>query len=156
MYSWNLQRLSHPREEGGWKQYALKGHEAGGVLSEGVLCILGPQEETAPAVPIFLAVCPEVTSKFLVLLLSLAIRLRMVTRGQAHRDFYQAEGFSHMGDKLWASIGDDIFWYPEVPEDMMEQLSQGTYWATSTELKGARGYVGYLDVQSPVYYELSP
>ncbi len=30
------------------------------------------------------------------------------------------------------------------------------YWATSTELEGARGFAGCLGVQSPVLCELSP
>ncbi len=87
VYSWNLRGLSCPRKELGLvAEYPLKGREAGGVLSEGVLCILGPWEETAPAILIFLAVCLEVTSLFLDLPLSLAVRLWMVTGRQAHSE----------------------------------------------------------------------
>ncbi len=87
VYSWNLRGLSCPWKEWGLvAKYALKRREAGGVLSEGVLCILGPWEEAAPALLIFLAVCPEVMSEFLDLPLSLAVRQWMVTGGQAHRD----------------------------------------------------------------------
>ncbi len=32
----------------------------------------------------------------------------------------------------------------------------GPYWATSTELGGAREYAGCLDVQSPGKHEVSP
>ncbi len=59
---------------------ALERCKARGSLTEGTLCILGPQEETAPAVLIFLAVCPEVPSEFLDLPLSLAVGPWMVTR----------------------------------------------------------------------------
>ncbi len=53
-------------------------------MPEGILCILGPWEEAAPAVLVLLAVCPEVASEFLNLALSLAVRLGMVAGGQAH------------------------------------------------------------------------
>ncbi len=64
----------------------MEGREAGDVLPEGIMCILGPGKEAVPAVLVFLVVCPEVTSEFLDLPLSLAICLGMVTEGQAHRD----------------------------------------------------------------------
>ncbi len=87
IHSWHLRQLSRPREEQGLvAEHALKGREAGGVMPEGVLCILGPREEAAPAVLVPVAVCPEVTSEFLDLTLSLAIRLGMVAGGQAHSD----------------------------------------------------------------------
>ncbi len=60
-------------------EYALKGREASGDIPEGILYILGP-------VVVPLAVCLEVTSEFPDLALSLAIRLGMVTRRQAHHD----------------------------------------------------------------------
>ncbi len=82
---------------------------------------LAPREEASPAVLIFLAVCPEVPSKLLDLPLSLAIHLRMETVRQAHHDSKQAEeSFAHMGDELWTAIRDNILWYSEVPEDMVE------------------------------------
>ena len=55
-------------------------------MSEGVLCILGPGKEVVPAVLIFLAVCPELASKFLDLLLSLAVHLGMVSGRQVYSD----------------------------------------------------------------------
>ncbi len=60
-------------------------------MPKGILRILGPWEEAAPAVLVFLTVCPEVASEFLDLTLSLAIRLGMVARGQAHSDPLQPE-----------------------------------------------------------------
>ncbi len=55
--SWNLRGLFRPWEEWGLvAEYALEGGQAGGVLSEGVLCILGPGKEAAPAVLIIVAV----------------------------------------------------------------------------------------------------
>ncbi len=87
IYSWNLRWLFCRRKERGLvADYALEGSEASDVPSEGVLCILGPGEEAAPAVLIFLTVCLEVTSEFLDLPLSLAVRLWVVAGGQAHRD----------------------------------------------------------------------
>ncbi len=57
VHSWNLQGLFRPREERGVvAEYALERGQAGGVLSEGVLCIFGPGEEAAPAVLIVVAV----------------------------------------------------------------------------------------------------
>ncbi len=50
-----------------------------------------PMGGTAPAVLIFLAVCPEVPSEFLDLPLSLAVHLWMVTGEQAYRNSKQAE-----------------------------------------------------------------
>ncbi len=74
VYSRNLWWLSRPQEERGLvAEYALKRGKARGVLTEGILCILGPREETAPAELIFLAVCPEVPSEFLDLPLSLPL-----------------------------------------------------------------------------------
>lgn len=52
------------------------------VLSEGILSILGPREESAPAVLVVVTACWEVTSK----LLDLSLSLGMVARGQAYRD----------------------------------------------------------------------
>ncbi len=87
VYSWNLWWLSRPREERGLvAEYALKRGKACDVLTEGILCIFCPREETAPAELIFPAVCPEVPSEFLDLPLSLAISLWMITGGQAHCD----------------------------------------------------------------------
>ncbi len=87
IYSWNLRWLFCRRKELGLvADYALEGREAGGVPSEEVLCILGPGEEAAPAVLIFLTVCSEVTSEFLDLPLSLAVPLWVVAGGQALRD----------------------------------------------------------------------
>ncbi len=60
IYSWNLRWLFCRRKERGLvADYALEGSEASDVPSEGVLCILGPGEEAAPAVLIFLTVCLE-------------------------------------------------------------------------------------------------
>ncbi len=87
IHSWNLRRLSRPREEWGMvAEHALKGSEAGGGIPEGVLSILGPWEEAAPVVLDPVAVCQELASEFLDLALSLAIRLGMVAGGQAHSD----------------------------------------------------------------------
>ncbi len=85
IYNWNLWWLSRPWKEWGLAaEHALEGREADGVLPEGILCILDPGEEAVPAELVFLAVCPEITSKFLDLPLSL--RLGMVTGEQAHCD----------------------------------------------------------------------
>lgn len=67
VHSCNFLRLSRPREE--------RGLVTGGVVSEGILCILLPMEEVAPAVLVILTVCLEVVPKFLDL-----------TGGQAHSD----------------------------------------------------------------------
>ncbi len=51
IYSWNLKGLFRPWEERGLvTKYAMEGGQAGGILAEGVLCILGPREVAAPAV----------------------------------------------------------------------------------------------------------
>ncbi|XP_016397843.1 netrin receptor DCC-like, partial [Sinocyclocheilus rhinocerous] len=85
VYSRDFRWFFGPREEWGLvTKYALERCESGGVLSEGVLCILGPWEEAGPAVLVILAVCPDVTPEFLDLALSLAVSLGMITGGQAH------------------------------------------------------------------------
>ncbi len=57
VHSWNLRRLSRPGEERGLvAEYALKRGQAGGILTEGVLCILGPCKVVAPAVLIIMTV----------------------------------------------------------------------------------------------------
>ncbi len=80
VHRWKLWGLLRPGEEWGLEtEYALKWCKAGGGLSEGVLGILCPGEESAPAVLIVRAVRRKVTSELLDLTLSLAICLGMVS-----------------------------------------------------------------------------
>ncbi len=56
------------------------------------------------------------------LVLSLAIHLGMVARGQAHSDHLQSEeGFPNSGNELWPSIRDYVFGDSLVPKDLFEQ-----------------------------------
>ncbi len=53
----NLRGLSCPQEERGLvTEYAFEGSQSGGVLTEKILCVLGPGEEAAPAVLVIMGV----------------------------------------------------------------------------------------------------
>ncbi len=103
-------------------EHALKGSEAGGGIPEGVLSILGPWEEAAPAVLDPVAVCQELASEFLDLALSLAIRLGMVAGGQAHSE---PLAVWRRLSTLWKLIAgfdyDYVFEDSVVPKDAIEQ-----------------------------------
>lgn len=82
IHRWNLRWLSGPWKQGGLEaEYALEGCKAGGVLTEWVLCVLGPGKESAPAMLVPVAVTVQVPPSILNPLLSLVIGLRVVTGG---------------------------------------------------------------------------
>lgn len=62
-------------------QHTLEWSEASGGLSEGILGVIHPGKELAPAVLVLVAVGPQVSPNFLDLALSMAIVLGMVARG---------------------------------------------------------------------------
>ncbi len=78
--SWNVGGLFCPGKQRGLvAEYALERGEAGGGLLEGILCILGPREETVPAVLVVMTVGPEISPNLLNLPLSLAVSLGVIT-----------------------------------------------------------------------------
>jgi len=57
VYSWNVGGFFCPGKQRGLvAEYALEQGEAGGGLLEGILCILGPQQEAVPAVLVIMTV----------------------------------------------------------------------------------------------------
>ncbi len=89
VYSWNVVGFFCPGEQRGLvAKYALEQGEAGGSLLEGILCILGPGEETVPVVLLVMTIGPEISPNLLYLPFSLSISLGMISGGkgvQRHR-----------------------------------------------------------------------
>ncbi len=87
VHGWNFRWLPVPGEQGGLvSEYALEGGETSGVLTEWILCVLGPEKETVPAVLVLVAETPKVPPNVLDLPLCLAVGLWMIPRCETYGD----------------------------------------------------------------------
>lgn len=91
-------------------EYALKRGKADGHLPEGVLCILGPQEEAVSTVLVVITVGPEISPYLLDLLLSLAIGLGVISREEVDGDVEEfEEGCLYLGCELGPMVKENLF-----------------------------------------------
>lgn len=80
-------------------------------LTDGVLCVLDPGKEWAPAVLVGMAVCPQEASYFLDLPLCLHFGLWVITSKEGHVHSQEGEeGTPDSGDKMGTTVRYYVLW----------------------------------------------